>query len=107
MILSNLEMRYRKGGLKMNKVEDNKEFVFKVKETITGNGVYINALPENTLRQVFEFVADVLEMRVEERNIAFENELGENTIDLDMTLEEFEIHEGSIMKLEIYIHGVA
>ena len=46
-------------------------------------------------------------MRVEERNIAFENELGENTIDLDMTLEEFGIHEGSIMKLEIYIHGVA
>lgn len=43
---------------------------------------------------------------VEERNIAFENELGENTIDLDMTLEEFGIHEGSIMKLEIYIHGV-
>lgn len=54
MILSNLEIRYRKGALKMNKVKDNKEFVFKVKETITGNGVYINALPENTLRQVFE-----------------------------------------------------
>lgn len=91
----------------MNQMENNKEFEFTAKETITGTGVYINALPENTLRQVFEFVADVLEMRVEERNIAFENELGENTIDLDMTLEEFGIHEGSIMKLEIYIHGVA
>lgn len=54
MILSNLEMRYRKGVLKMNKVEDNKEFEFTAKETITGTGVYINALPENTLRQVFE-----------------------------------------------------
>lgn len=107
MILSNLEMKCWKGVLKMNKVEDNKEFEFKVKESITGMGVYINALPENTLRQVFEFVADVLEMRVEERDIAFENELGENTMNLDMTLEEFEIHEGSIMKLEIYIHGVA
>lgn len=54
MILSNLEMKCRKERLKMNQMEDNKEFKFIAKETITGTGVYINALPENTLRQVFE-----------------------------------------------------
>lgn len=54
MILSNLEMKCRKERLKMNQMEENKEFEFIVKETITGTGVYINALPENTLHQVFE-----------------------------------------------------
>lgn len=54
MILSNLEMKCRKERLKMNQMKNNKEFEFTAKETITGTGVYINALPENTLRQVFE-----------------------------------------------------
>lgn len=30
----------------MNQMENNKEFELTAKETITGTGVYINALPE-------------------------------------------------------------